>query len=59
MSLFEVEVIIAGLAYVVVGMIVAETARIWFGMWWQAPHPITVLLWPIVVLNAIFGRNPG
>ena len=57
MSVFEV--IIAGMAYVVVGMIVAETARIWFGMWWLTTHPITVLLWPLVVLNAIFGRNPG
>ena len=56
MSVFEI--IIAGLAYVVVGIIVAKTARIWFGMWWQA-NALTVLLWPIVVLNAIFGRNPG
>lgn len=53
------ETIIASIAYVVVGMIVAKTARTWFGMWWQASYPITVLLWPIVVLNAIFGRNPG
>lgn len=53
MSVFEI--ILAGMAYVVIGMIVAESARIWFGMWWLTMHPITVLFWPVVVLKALFG----
>ena len=55
MSVFEI--IIAGMAYVVIGMIVVESARIWFGMWWLDLS--ATLFWPIIVLNIIFGRNPG
>lgn len=57
MSVFEI--IIAGMVWIIVGMIVAETARIWFGMWWLTMHPITILFWPFVILSALFGKHHG
>lgn len=44
-------------AYAIVGMMVVESARIWFGMWWLEIRVSTVLLWPLIALMALFGRN--
>ena len=50
------EIIMAVLAYTVVGMIVVETARI-CGMWWLTISFSTILFWPLIALSALFGRN--
>ena len=50
-------VIICLLIWVIVGMIVAESVRIWFGLWWLQMSPSVVLLWPVVLVAALFGRN--
>lgn len=57
MSVFEI--IIAGLAYVVIGMIVVESARIWFGMWWLELRLSAVLFWPFIVFAVLTGRRDG
>jgi hypothetical protein len=44
-------------AWAIVGAIVVESARIWFGMWWLEAKPSTVALWPVIVIAALFGRN--
>ena len=50
-------IIILTLAYVIAGMIVVESARIWFGMWWLTVRFSTILFWPLIALAALFGKN--
>jgi len=51
------EITLAVMAYIIVGMIVAETARVWAGMWWLSVSFSTILLWPLIAISAIFGKH--
>ena len=44
-------------AWMIVGAIVAETVRIWFGLWWLRISFSVLMLWPFVLFLALFGRN--
>ncbi len=50
-------VVLICIAYAIVGAVVVESARIWFGMWWLEVRVSTVLFWPLIALSALFGRN--
>lgn len=55
MSAFEI--VMCCVAYAIVGAVVVETARIWFGMWWLEVSPSTLIFWPLIALAALFGKN--
>lgn len=51
------EIVMLFMAWIIVGLLVVETCRIW-RMWWLSATFLTVLLWPLVLLHAITKGKP-
>ena len=45
------------MAWVIIGLVVAEHVRIRFGLWWLRISVSVVMLWPLVLLAAL-RRHP-